>query len=148
MKGIEYAEDKQKELQNKKALKEYMKDKEQIKKAKKMAASVGTNNYKDIQGKMFDYEAAGISDEKLIKAGLKMEKAHEEQYNHDQIINIMQEANKLSDDHIMDDKKRKALDKAFEAKVKGRGKEITNLIGEAKGLGEFMQQVRKEENKK
>ena len=86
---------------------------------------------------MFDYKSAGITDDDQITKGLMMEEKHKE-FDQSQIISIMKNANKISDDTILDDKKRNSYRESVKAKYGDKaGEQFTGLVAEAKGLDKF-----------
>lgn len=123
-----------------------MNDAEQKEKAKEIANKLNKSgvyanrqpiSYKEVQNKMFDYKSAGITDDDQITKGLMMEEKHKE-FDQSQIISIMKNANKISDDTILDDKKRNSYRESVKAKYGDKaGEQFTGLVAEAKGLDKF-----------
>lgn len=145
-----YGSDKANELRSKRDYEKnrqlHMKDAEQTERAKQLASKLNKSGvyskrkpitYKEVQNKMFDYMSAGITDDKQIEKGLTMEEQHK-QFNQSQIIAIMQNANKISDETITDDKKRAAYRESVKSKYGDEaGEQFTSLVAEAKGLDKF-----------
>ena len=144
--GINKAKDMQLQREYEKNRRLHMNDAEQKEKAKEIANKLNKSgvyanrqpiSYKEVQNKMFDYKSAGITDDDQITKGLMMEEKHKE-FDQSQIISIMKNANKISDDTILDDKKRNSYRESVKAKYGDKaGEQFTGLVAEAKGLDKF-----------
>lgn len=145
--GLEYARNQRIEKENEKYKKDFMKNDDNIMKYKNVAAKIGNNtDYKELMKKAYDYQTAGVTDDKMIENGLKMEAKHQN-VSHEQMINVMQAASKRSEADFLDDKKRDAMEEAIKSKVgEEKGQTIMNLTAEAYGQEAFYK--RKNEEKR
>lgn len=150
--GLEYAKQKREDRENVKAKKEFMKNDEERRKYKDVAAKLNSKygksyNVDDVMKAAWDYKAAGV-DEDGTKKGLELEvKRHrdigENNRNHGRMINVMQEAGKYSQDYILDDKKRTSLENRFKAELgENKGQQVMDLMAEAHDLGDFYSEVK------
>lgn len=143
--GLAGARQKEIEEQNKKAKKAFIKDEEEKRKYKEIAAKLEEKNGKeydvdDLMSSAFDYKVAGL-DDKQIETGLKLE----DKYggiggeNHEQIMDIVGFAGNYSKSDMLDDKERANMKKDVASIVKGKEQQeqVMNLVAESYGLGNF-----------
>ena len=106
----------------------------------------------DIMSAAYDYRNAGVNEDKIAKA-LNMEIAHsngektigENNSNHGRMINVMQEVGKYSQDYILDDKKRDALEKSMKAQLGDKkGQDFMDLFAEAHGQDDYYNKIKEQ----
>ena len=123
--GYDYAREVQRQQQNKKARKAFLKDDEQKRQYRDLAAKMDyKGNVKNLMQAAADYKEAGITDDKLIQNSLQAEYARTgtiEGSSHDKYVQVASFAheNKFSKDNITDTKKREQLDSVIDTIVPG-----------------------------
>ena len=144
--GIVETERRRKEAENKKAKKAFMKDSSEIARYKELAAKTGNNNYQELMDRAWDYKEAGISDNDKIATGLKLEAKHGNM-THDQMIGVMQLSKSISEDTILDDRRRKAFQESLTAKLgdEQKAQEVAQLAAESVEQGEFFKNKTEQE---
>lgn len=153
--GYEAARQKEMEAYNKQAKKAFMKNEQEIAKYKEVAtklqkADKADRKYdvKEVMSAAWNYKESGVTDDKLIENGLKMEakyngKIGQENSEHGKMINVVQEVSKFSTDYIYDKDKREALESRLKAKVgEKNGQKVMERIAEAHGEKEFYDKVK------
>lgn len=158
--GIAYAAEQAEMKQNEKARKEFMKNKEEKEKYEEMAGRISRAtqqdvNAKDLMSAAFDYKLAGITDEKQIENGLKMEAKYgkDNKNIHENMIDIVDMASSYGKDYVLDDKKRSAMQDTIKSKVKDEKNQdkvwdlYTEALGfDSKSLGAKYKMQRKKNN--
>ena len=141
--------------QNQKAKKAFMKDEEEKRKYKEMAATLEEKTGKsysaeDLMNSAFDYKVAGLSDDQ-IETGLELESKYGGVggRNHDQMMDIVGLTGKYSQDYILDDKKRNAMEGFVASKVSDpkQQQKVMQLFAEAHGQGNYYKNIKKSERK-
>ena len=141
--------------QNQKAKKAFMKDEEEKRKYKEMAAKLEEktgNEYtaESLMNSAFDYKVAGLSDDQ-IETGLELESKYGGVggRNHDQMMDIVGLTGKYSQDYILDDKKRNAMEGFVASKVSDpkQQQKVMQLFAEAHGQGNYYKNIKKSERK-
>ena len=141
--------------QNQKAKKAFMKDEEEKRKYKEMAAKLEEktgNEYtaESLMNSAFDYKVAGLSDDQ-IETGLELESKYGGVggRNHDQMMDIVGLTGKYSQDYIFDDKKRNAMEGFVASKVSDpkQQQKVMQLFAEAHGQGNYYKNIKKSERK-
>ena len=141
--GVEYAAQKSAIRQNERAKQRFMKDKAQREKYEEMAGRIKTNTEKnvsvdDLMAASFDYQKAGITDEKQIETGLTMEAKYGgvNGDKHDHMIDIVNMTKDYGKDYVTDDKKRNQIQDVIKTNVDGskNQKEIWKFYTEALGM--------------
>ncbi len=141
--GIAYAAEQAEMKQNEKARKEFMKNKEEKEKYEEMAGRISRAtqqdvNAKDLMSAAFDYKLAGITDEKQIENGLKMEAKYgkDNKNIHENMIDIVNMSSSYGKDYVLDDKKRSSMQDTIKSKVKGAKNQdkVWDLYTEALGF--------------
>ncbi len=97
---------------------------------------------------VYDYQAAGIKDDKMIEKGLQIEAKHdrggnigEGNSNHGKYINIAQEVGKFSNDILVDTEKRQELENRFNRKLGNqKGQEAMEIFAEFHSENELYRQ--------
>lgn len=128
--GYDYAREVARQKQNQKARKEFMKNDDEQRKYRDIAAQMGyKGDVKNLMQAAADYKEAGITDDELIKNALKAEHARDKGTSfsgktHDQFVEVASFAheNKFSKDNITDTKKREQLDNVIDGVVAGDDK--------------------------
>lgn len=137
--------------QNQKAKKAFMKDDEQKRKYKEMAATLeektgNTYTAQDLMNSAFDYKVAGLSDDQIEK-GLELESKYGGVggRNHEQMMDIVGLTGKYGQDYILDDKKRSAMEGIVASKVsnKKQQEQVMQLFAEAHGQGAYYKNISK-----
>lgn len=141
--GIAYAAEKAEMKQNERARKEFMRNKEEKEKYEEMAGRISRATQQDVSAKdlmsaAFDYKLAGITDEKQIENGLKMEAKYgkDNKNIHENMIDIVNMAGSYGKDYVLDDKKRSSMQDTIKSKVKGAKNQdkVWDLYTEALGF--------------
>ena len=141
--GVEYAAQQSAIRQNERAKQRFMKDKTQREKYEEMAGRIKTNTEKnvsvdDLMAASFDYQKAGITDEKQIETGLTMEAKYGgvNGDKHDNMIDIVNMTKDYGKDYVMDDKKRNQIQDVIKTNVDGNKnqKEVWKFYTEALGM--------------
>lgn len=140
--GTAYAAEQAENKQNERARREFMKNKEEKEKYEEMAGRISRATQHDVDAKdlmsaAFDYKLAGITDEKQIENGLKMEAKYRNNKNiHENMIDIVDMANSYGKDYVLDDKKRGAIQDTIKSKVKDEKNQdrVWDLYTEALGF--------------
>ena len=129
------------ERKNERARKEFLNNKEEIKKYRDMKRSIGySGKVEDLMKAAADYKAAGIKDDDMIKNALKTEKRNGEigGRNHDRMVDIASFANEygFTQDHLIDEKKRTAMENVVSSKVEDQRqqREVMKLFADMNGL--------------
>lgn len=123
--GYSYAREKEREQQNKKARKTFLKDDEQKRQYKDLAAKMGyKGDVKNLMEAAADYKEAGITNDKLIQNSLQAEYARHGSVkgsHHNKFVEVASFAheNNFSRDNITDSKKREQLDSVINTVVPG-----------------------------
>lgn len=139
--------------QNQKAKKAFMKDEEEKRKYKEMAATLEEKNgraydVEELMNSAFDYKVAGL-DDKQIETGLELESKYGGigGKNHDQMMDIVGLTGKYSQDYILDDKKRSAMEGFVASKVSNpkQQQQVMQLFAEAHGQGNYYKNIKKSE---
>lgn len=137
--GISGANERQINRQNARAKKDFLQDESERQKYMQMAADMEKNtgksyNVDELMNKAFDYKVAGIDDSK-IQRGLELE----DKYDHEQVMDVMALTKEYGKDHILDDKKRSAMEEYMKTKISNlqQQREAMQLFAEAHGLGSF-----------
>lgn len=124
--GLEYAREQQRQRQNEKATKEFLKNDEEKRKYRDLAAKMGYegNDITPIMKAAADYKVAGITDDTLIFNSLQAEYERDGSFggrNHKQFVEVASFAhdNKFGGDHITDAKKREQLDTTIDGVIGG-----------------------------
>lgn len=147
--GLSSARQQQILEQNQKAKKAFMKDDEEKRKYKEMAATLQdkTGNIytaEDLMNSAFDYKVAGLSDDQIEK-GLELESKYGGVggRNHEQMMDIVGLTGKYNQDYILDDKKRSAMEGFVASKVsnKRQQEQVMQLFAEAHGQGAYYKNV-------
>lgn len=137
--------------QNQKAKKAFMKDDEERRKYKEIAATLEQKTGKeytvdDLMNSAFDYKVAGLNDSQ-IETGLELESKYGEVggKNHEQMMDIVGLTGKYGQDYILDDKKRTAMEGFVASKVSNskQQKQIMQLFAEAHGQGNYYKNISK-----
>lgn len=127
---------------NKRARKAIMKDENEIRKYKQMAADLDyKGNVKDLMNVALDYKEAGIDDDKLIKNALKVEKANGGigGEKHKNVMDVAKFTKDYGKDYIEDEKKRDSLEKVVQSKISNKAsqKEIMETFADIHGRKDF-----------
>jgi len=153
MYGLAKAQQMRIDKQNEKAKKAFMKDEEEKRKYKEMAAKLEEKNgraydVEELMNSAFDYKVAGL-DDKQIETGLELESKYGGigGKNHDQMMDIVGLTGKYSQDYILDDKKRSAMEGFVASKVSNpkQQQQVMQLFAEAHGLGNYYKNIKKSE---
>ena len=141
----------QRQKENEKAKKTFMKNDEEKKKYREIVAKIqedgGNCTLEQAMNAAFDYKVAGLSDDQ-ISTGLQLEAKHGGvgANNHEQMMDIMNLTNKYSQDHILDEKKRNAMEGSVESIVGKENKEkVMQLFAEAQGQGAYYKNLNKKQ---
>ena len=153
--GNEGARQKKLEKELKKEKKDFLLDKQNQSKwanARARLESKTGNKYSmdQVLSAVYDYQAAGVKDDKMIEKGLQIEAKHdrngnigEENSNHGKYINIAQEVGKFSNDILVDTEKRAELENRFNRKLgREKGKEAMGIFAEFHSENELYSQQR------
>ena len=113
--------------QNEKARKEFLKNEDEQRKYRDLAAKMGyQGDVKNLMQAAADYKEAGITDDTLIHNALTAEHERDKGTSfsgkaHDQFVEVASFAhdNKFSKDNITDTKKREQLDNVIDSVVQG-----------------------------
>lgn len=141
--GIGYAAGQAEMKQNERARKEFMRNKEEKEKYEEMAGRISRATQQDVSAKdlmsaAFDYKLAGITDEKQIENGLKMEAKYgkDNKNIHENMIDIVNMSSSYGKDYVLDDKKRSSMQDTIKSKVKGAKNQdkVWDLYTEALGF--------------
>ena len=153
MYGLAKAQQMRIDKQNEKAKKAFMKDEEEKRKYKEMAAKLEEKNgraydVEELMNSAFDYKVAGL-DDKQIETGLELESKYGGigGKNHDQMMDIVGLTGKYSQDYILDDKKRSAMEGFVASKVSNpkQQQQVMQLFAEAHGQGNYYKNIKKSE---
>ena len=123
--GYDYAREAQRQKQNQKARRAFLKDDEQKRQYRDLAAKMKyKGDVKNLMQAAADYKEAGITDDKLIQNSLQAEYERTgtiEGSSHDKYVQVASFAheNKFSKDNITDTKKREQLDSVIDTIVPG-----------------------------
>ncbi len=123
--GYDYAREKQREQQNQKARKAFLRDDKQKRQYTDLAAKMGyKGDVKNLMEAAADYKEAGITNEKLIQNSLQAEYLRDGSIkgrSHDKFVEVASFAheNNFSKDNITDAKKREQLDTVVDTIVPG-----------------------------
>ena len=154
--GLGQAQQMQIDRQNEKARKEFLRDDDEKRKYKEIAAEMELKTGKSftteqIMNSAFDYKVAGMDDEQF-KKGLELEAKHGGVggENHDKIMDIMNLTGKFGQDYIMDEKKRTAMEGYVSSVVSNnkQQKEVMQLFAEAHGQGEYYARLQRKKFQK
>ena len=124
-----------------------------MKKNKEMAAKLEEKNgraydVEELMNSAFDYKVAGL-DDKQIETGLELESKYGGigGKNHDQMMDIVGLTGKYSQDYILDDKKRSAMEGFVASKVSNpkQQQQVMQLFAEAHGQGDYYKNIKKSE---
>ena len=89
----------------------------------------------------FDYQKAGITDEKQIETGLTMQAKYGgvSGNNHEKMIEIVNLTKDYEKDYVIDDKKRNSMQELIKANVSGERNQndVWNFYTEALGMKEM-----------
>ena len=153
MYGLAKAQQMRIDKQNEKAKKAFMKDEEEKRKYKEMAAKLEEKNgraydVEELMNSAFDYKVAGL-DDKQIETGLELESKYGGigGTNQDQMMDIVGLTGKYSQDYILDDKKRSAMEGFVASKVSNpkQQQQVMQLFAEAHGQGNYYKNIKKSE---
>lgn len=148
--GAGYAKQQQAIANNEVAKREFMRDKDEEKKYKEMAGRIyqttGKNySAKELMDASFDYQKAGITDEKQIEKGLELEAKHGgiNGVNHDKMIDVMDFSTKYDRNSFTDSKKLAGLEGDVRSRVSGERNqlEVMNLLAEKNSVSEYYKKV-------
>ncbi len=125
--GYDYAREVTRQKQNQKARKEFLKNDDEQRKYRDLAAKMGyQGDVKNLMQAAADYKEAGITDDKLIHNALTAEHERDKGTSfsgktHNQFVEVASFAheNKFSKDNITDTKKREQLDNVIDSVVQG-----------------------------
>lgn len=147
--GLSQAEQMRKQRENEQARKKFMKNDEEIKRYKELAADMGIDNYKTVMDYAWDYKTAGITDDDKIAKGLKLENKYSdvEGMSHEKMIGVIQASKNMTEDTILDDKKRQAFEESLTAKLGGNKEsaaKVMELAAESVDQGDFYRAKKQE----
>ena len=144
MYGAAYATQQAAARVNEREKAKFMKNKEQQAKYEEMAGRIaketGNNNIKaeDLMAASFDYQKAGITDDKQIETGLTMEAKHGgiNGDKHENMIDIVNMTKDYGKDYVLDEKKRNSMQEMIKTSVSGERNqnEVWNLYTETLGM--------------
>lgn len=123
--GYTYAREVRRQQENKTARKQFLKDEDQQRQYKELAATMGyTGDVKNLMKAAADYKEAGITDDKLIQNSLQAEYGRTRSINgsnHDKYVQMASFAHENGFDrsNITDTKKREQLDNVLDTTVVG-----------------------------
>lgn len=147
MYGAAYATQQAANRVNEREKARFMRNKDEQAKYEQMAGRIaqetGNNNIKaeDLMAASFDYQKAGITDEKQIETGLTMEAKHGgvSGNNHEKMIDIVNLTKDYGKDYVIDDKKRNSMQELIKANVSGERNQndVWNFYTEALGMKEM-----------
>lgn len=148
--GIGYAKQQEAMANNAVAKRQFMRDKDEENKYKEMAGRIyqttGKNySAKELMNASFDYQQAGITDEKEIEKGLALEAKHGgvNGANHDKMIDVIDFSTKYNRDSFTDSKKLAGLEGDVQSRVSGEKNqlEVMNLLAEKNGVSDYYKKV-------
>ena len=153
--GLKQAERERKAKENEKAKREFMRDSSEIARYKEVAAKTN-QDYHNVMENAWNYREAGITDGDKIAKALEIENKHRvagesaeaAQRRHHNMIGVMQATKNMSEDTILDERKRKALEKSLTSQLGGnsqKAQELLQLAAETVGQGEYYRDIKKEE---
>ena len=144
MYGAAYATQQAAARVNEREKTKFMKNKTQQAKYEEMAGRIaketGNNNIKaeDLMEASFDYQKAGITDDKQIETGLTMEAKHGgiNGNKHEKMIDIVNMTKDYGKDYVIDEKKRNSMQEMIKTSVSGERNqnEVWNLYTETLGM--------------
>lgn len=144
MYGAAYATQQAAARVNEREKAKFMKNKDQQAKYEEMAGRIaretGNNNIKaeDLMAASFDYQKAGITDDKQIETGLTMEAKHGgiNGDKHQNMIDIVNMTKDYGKDYVLDEKKRNSMQEMIKTSVSGERNqdEVWNLYTETLGM--------------
>ena len=147
MYGVAYATQQAANRINEREKDKFMRNKEQKARYEEMAGRIAqeTKNYnikaEDLMAASFDYQKAGITDEKQIETGLTMEAKNGgiNGDNHEKMIDIVNLTKDYGKDYVIDDKKRNSMQELIKANVSGERNQndVWNFYTEALGMKEM-----------
>lgn len=148
--GLSQADKMRKDRENEKARKQFMKNDEEVRRYKELAADMGIDNYKTVMDYAWDYKVAGITDDDKIAKGLKLENKYSdtEGMSHEKMIGVIQASKNMSEDTILDDKKRHAFEESLTAKLGGNKEsaaQVMELAAESVDQGDYYRMKKNEE---
>lgn len=152
--GLKQAERERKARENDKAKRQFMRDNSEIARYKEVAAKTN-QDYRTVMENAWNYREAGITDGDKIAKALEIENKHRvagesteaAQRRHNNMIGVMQATKNMSEDTILDDKKRKAFEASLTSKLgnKEKAEELIQLAAETVDQGEYYKQIKKGE---
>ena len=141
--GVGYAAQQSAIRQNQRAKERFIKDKAQREKYEEMAGRIKASTDRnvsvdDLMASSFDYQKAGITDEKQIETGLTMEAKYGgvNGDKHENMIDIVSMTKDYGKDYVVDDKKRNQMQDMIKSNVDGNKnqKEVWKFYTEALGM--------------
>lgn len=154
--SLDDAKNIQRQKQNEKAKKAFMKNDEEKRKYREIVAKIqedgGNCSLDQAMSAAFDYKAAGLSDDQ-ISTGLQLEAKHGGvgANNHEQMLDIMGLTNKYGQEYILDEKKRNSMEGWVGSKVgndQSKQQRIMQLFAESQGLGAYYENLNKSQKSK
>ena len=152
--GLKQAERERKARENARAKSQFMRDNSEIARYKEVAAKTN-QDYRAVMENAWNYREAGITDGDKIAKALEIENKHRvagesaevAQRRHNNMIGVMQATKNMSEDTILDDKKRKAFEASLTSKLgsKEKAEELIQLAAETVDQGQYYKDIKKAE---